>query len=37
MADWTRIEAYAGPLRYSQIELFKMMGYSIDWVLGNYP
>lgn len=35
--NWTLISAYEGPLRYSQIELIKMMGYSSKWVLENYP
>lgn len=26
--DWTKIEAYAGPLYYNQLELLQMFGFS---------
>lgn len=26
--DWTKIEAYGGPFRYTQLELLIMFGYS---------
>ena len=33
MKNWVSPEAYEGPLYYTQLELFKMFGYSSEYAL----
>ena len=29
--DWTKMEAYEGPLRYTGLELLRMFGFSAEY------